>query len=1361
MSFHGDITNISPTFFQFDKTFQNRYVMEQNMTTDGIYPGRFVLIKYDNDQAISDYVSAYPIEYDGNIIFTAVATDTLGIQAPFKMADFRPVSGVTKTNVTNYYFKRANQYIRVPSDGYYDPVETYYGAYVNDNLTTENYLCSLNQIIQARDPNNGELLNEWYQCTGSGIAHSLNNVGFWTLLAEEDVKTYNRNFWVDMSNYGTDSDFDPLNRGYDSTVWQKIYSEKGERYELVARLNALMPAMELVADAPSQTPLAPHLDTKSSDALYSIHVPTPWGFRVKPATDPEKSDAVATYTPTSLDSHYNRVEAPAITYIGDIYYNLAGFDKVVSTWENDITDNITFIPSGTNKFYYQTEDGDIETYTASTSYPDGEKDTMELSIHLPTLGNAIAGFYDLIYDVNNTNKNKRYLDTKWYNASSPARNIGDPSLGFKTYNLNTVAGTLNTFHNRLGQIIEDIDDAPNNLTEQTIRSFSNDYIYHTKDTTNYYRRANDYEYDELSGTDYIYEPIEVIEAEWQPGVYYIKNGNNYDKDLLDHFVSTPNYYYARKINQNQVQAYEQITLMDYNPKSDTNPTGEDYWYKNGEDFIYEKNSATPTMPENTYYNVTLGTPKELHYGYKPRQFYYKDGNGNYRLATEETPDLSKDYLNINLVAYTNSSWYLPNKYYYFDDPEFKTAPVLDTSPTKVSRSGGLWYLNFGTTPHYSYNIQTGQISQVFLVENMIDVTNTLLDITTVGYLDSSADYQYLYKKDEIGNLIKISDFKYTVVQNKVEADLDKYFIKSDDEYIYQGGTTFDPSATYYTRTFISDELTPTAEKGVPKGEYFLINNITRINDEMYMINKFYTYNEDTKDILLSVDDWENIEEDQDFYTLEDLQITPYEYPFYLPKKYYYKVNSFYFLDDSPKMVDGRLYWILSKLCIIDDEYLECPYGFEWNNELEIVPWRFTLGLRKNIVTLSSIEGFDGNNWSINGVLLRLAKMTEINNPRTRDITTVQGVINKAADMIYTINGTLIPKKMLYVNEYGRISSSSINHKTFVDMMTYVLNKTTSNDEVFSKIEQNEGIVTVSTKKAGGLIISGYTAPENNSNDINIQQIANNDSINNAFVKSQTNINNISNHIRDLDYTDADTTYQVIATINQTDGQIELTRKNAGGLVLTGYEEAAAAADIAATDSINTAFGKTQKNISSLQNAVNILNGDDTTEGSVSKKVKDAIDAVVDGAPTAFDTLKELSDWIADDTTGAAAMVNRIGALEETVDGTLETDGLVNRVEVLEDIISTTDTGLSDRVENIEETLNGTLETDGLVNRVTTVESFITNYNQDQINSDIVSILLEVINQAGLTIDTTAIDSLVITPSGEEPETPPEEEPSEP
>lgn len=67
------------------------------------------------------------------------------------------------------------------------------------------------------------------------------------------------------------------------------------------------------------------------------------------------------------------------------------------------------------------------------------------------------------------------------------------------------------------------------------------------------------------------------------------------------------------------------------------------------------------------------------------------------------------------------------------------------------------------------------------------------------------------------------------------------------------------------------------------------------------------------------------------------------------------------------------------------------------------------------------------------------------------------------------------------------------------------------------------------------------------------------------------------------------------------------------------------------------------NIYTLEQNMTTLLGDG--QGSISQQISSAIAAVVDSAPAAFDTLKEIADWIAQAGQDAADLVNRVVALE--------------------------------------------------------------------------------------------------------------------
>lgn len=82
-------------------------------------------------------------------------------------------------------------------------------------------------------------------------------------------------------------------------------------------------------------------------------------------------------------------------------------------------------------------------------------------------------------------------------------------------------------------------------------------------------------------------------------------------------------------------------------------------------------------------------------------------------------------------------------------------------------------------------------------------------------------------------------------------------------------------------------------------------------------------------------------------------------------------------------------------------------------------------------------------------------------------------------------------------------------------------------------------------------------------------------------------------------------------------------------------------------------------VATNETAITILNGEG--EGSVKKQVSDAVAQIVANAPEAYDTLKEISDWISSHANDASAMNSQINtnktdiATLKTLIGTLPED----------------------------------------------------------------------------------------------------------
>lgn len=269
---------------------------------------------------------------------------------------------------------------------------------------------------------------------------------------------YTINMTIDRTYYGT-------SRGYDSTVWQKMFRNGRDEYVMVAELNSVVPTFDVEADAPTSVPLAPHFDPDSSNVFYRLHVQTPWGMRTKFA-DPNLQIPRINVNGQILDSEpaYARipdVENKRIVYPSDqkvslesdfydkyndekshkylsvsnnqgswvdtpplkekaqvpaaIYYNKAGFSSDMVAYSIDvIQENRPLYNRRIKESGWKNEDRfevtptgrsglmyDNHGYGAQTTI---SVDTQEFSVMLPSLGDTVAKIWDLIYGGRDTNE---------------------------------------------------------------------------------------------------------------------------------------------------------------------------------------------------------------------------------------------------------------------------------------------------------------------------------------------------------------------------------------------------------------------------------------------------------------------------------------------------------------------------------------------------------------------------------------------------------------------------------------------------------------------------------------------------------------------------------------------------------------------------------------------------------------------------------------------------------------------------------------------------------------------------------------------------------------------------------------------
>lgn len=328
----------------------------------------------------------------------------------------------------------------------------------------------------------------FWKCTSTMQANSVAPATFERAVSSES--NYVMNFNIDTAKYGE-------SRGYDSTVWQKAYINGNERYIQIAELNSVVPTFDISADAPTVYPIQPHFDINSTNVYYKLHWQPQWGLRVKEAgngkiTVSKDTPPAGTQYPSDESIHYDiysynsttgQTESRQVEYPAAIYYNKAGFDKEVRTYYNTLGDEIQVAPTGVSGVAYNTHNL-LNPNATSTD----QVDTQEFKILLPSLGNTISDIWDIIYgygtkvnaDESSTtvDNNKRFRDIEWKDAVTGTEDIDNK--GGMTRDLNTLAGCINKVHDLMGMIITDKNNAT--LNEEW---FIKNYIY--KDGNNYYR----------------------------------------------------------------------------------------------------------------------------------------------------------------------------------------------------------------------------------------------------------------------------------------------------------------------------------------------------------------------------------------------------------------------------------------------------------------------------------------------------------------------------------------------------------------------------------------------------------------------------------------------------------------------------------------------------------------------------------------------------------------------------------------------------------------------------------------------------------------------------------------------------------
>lgn len=311
----------------------------------------------------------------------------------------------------------------------------YYNPKGSTSFITELKLgdVEIGDIVYETYSFNGTEAHTFYKITGEDKD---SKVLQYSSVISDNGNPYVANYNIDIMAYGA-------GRGYDSTVWQKVYSGEQEKYVMIAELNTVVPTFDVSADAPTMSPIVPHFDTRSTDVYYKLHWQAPWGFRLAAADSENQSDLKTTWvrhkydkdSGTTITEYYYpdkdewKINQPINDNINAaIYFNAAGFEEDIPSYVEGVNNEIK-MTLGQSGNEYNKHDGSVDVEV--------KDDIQELTINLPGVGNMMSKAWDIIHgqnrddartDENSSLQGRLNSFDAFYNNQIPVKRAADGTI---------------------------------------------------------------------------------------------------------------------------------------------------------------------------------------------------------------------------------------------------------------------------------------------------------------------------------------------------------------------------------------------------------------------------------------------------------------------------------------------------------------------------------------------------------------------------------------------------------------------------------------------------------------------------------------------------------------------------------------------------------------------------------------------------------------------------------------------------------------------------------------------------------------------------------------------------------------------
>lgn len=953
------------------------------------------------------------------------------------------------TDVHSDYYKRV---WKINNKFYFS-----YDAQEQSELTTLN--TTSGQIVRVEPDNYPD--NDAGTTIFYSIKHS-NGICIFTEIQGSDTN-YSSNYNIDLAEYYGESG----GRGYDSTVWQKVYIEGVEKYVMVAELNTVVPTFDITPDAPTMSPRLPHFDADSTNVYYKLHWQPQWGLRIKGAKaygTPKLNDDGTNYKnnsgkdvlisssadtkiyPSDLKTawtrhEYDRVTGYTPTYkaeVGEdnitwttganendmpaaVYFNNAGFDSKKITYYKDhysLDSGITPTYNGYNQI--NIEPTGYSGHTYSVHQPgvqnDCDVDIQELSIMLPGVGDAIAKMWDIVYGGEEVSGSRMRNQDIYWNSVNGVRMVKEnPNGEGYSYNsrehISTIAGCINSVHDLMGMIIEKpaatVFEGYLKDSSKAAKATDNMIYYYNG---RYYRKKKTYNYSPLVDSDFNFIQDTNAQHNYKDG-YYFTGQTLTNRDLNKAYASSTQYYEAQL--KNALDFGDPVSgLIDYEANK--------YWIT-GPAQSWIKATAPTVNADESYYTLSNFKEIVIQNNYEPDKYYKIDGHGNYKLErSDSVPNVAQYYtISTKTTDYLNyyTKPYEPGKYYYKETIKDEATGVTKTiyqieESTDGPREGIQYFTGdvkeSGETTFLTKDETTGQL---------VEVTIPLFTLTNVQSVTLIDILNYIPEGQET----KVSFYYPTLcepTQEEIENQItviNKYNWNLVTKYPIVLGQDDKGNDIYYTDSLyeVTIEGDPITGFFVPGGFYYPVSINGTPLDDPYSASEW------------RIDNSQVYTSGRKYFSFDAKEITN----IYRPGVYHYQVGDDYVLDNAPIMTAGRKYYLGSLYYVINDTKDIFKKYSAWNNAVNIVPSAVTLGRRTTQYTMEELTGFARTLNTIHGLILGVNDLIEFNDLKTRDTQTLQGCINQINDIIVKFD-KLIPERFLVVDDYGRVHNADFS--TFQD-----------------------------------------------------------------------------------------------------------------------------------------------------------------------------------------------------------------------------------------------------------------------------------------------------------------------------------------